>query len=86
MDAVITDYSSVCFDYLLLNGPVACSIDDYNQYCINKLKEVFENHQIEFWEDDKAIYDWNVNLYLLWLKDMDKAFSMFLGLKYAMRD
>ncbi len=31
-DALISDYSSVAIDYLLLNKPIAFSLDDYEQY------------------------------------------------------
>lgn len=31
-DALITDYSSIYFDYLLLDRPVAITLDDYEQY------------------------------------------------------
>ena len=31
-DALISDYSSVSVDYLLLNKPIAFSLDDYNDY------------------------------------------------------
>ena len=32
-DALITDYSSIYHEYLLLDRPIALSIDDYNEYC-----------------------------------------------------
>ncbi len=57
----------------------------HRTYCISKLKEVFENYQVEFWTEDKAIYDWEVNARLLWLKNRDRTFPTFLGPKYAMR-
>lgn len=36
MDALITDYSSVYFDYLLLDRPIAFAIDDFDQYLKNR--------------------------------------------------
>lgn len=42
MDALITDYSSVYFDYLLLNRPLAFVLDDYDSYK-NKRGFVFED-------------------------------------------
>lgn len=36
MDALITDYSSVYFDYLLLDRPIGFAIDDYDQYYKNR--------------------------------------------------
>lgn len=32
VDAVITDYSSVAIDYLLMNRPIAFTLDDYEKY------------------------------------------------------
>ena len=32
MDALITDYSSVCFDYLLMDRPIAFTVDDFENY------------------------------------------------------
>ena len=36
MDALITDYSSVYFDYLLLDRPIGFAIDDFDQYYKNR--------------------------------------------------
>ena len=41
-DALISDYSSVSIDFLLLNKPIAFSLDDYEQYK-NKRGFVFDN-------------------------------------------
>ena len=41
-DALITDYSSVAVDYLLLDKPIAFTLDDYDEYAA-KRGFVFEN-------------------------------------------
>lgn len=41
-DALITDYSSVYFDYMLLNRPIAFTVDDIEEYG-NKRGFVFDN-------------------------------------------
>ena len=35
-DALITDFSSVYFDYLLLDRPIAFAIDDFDNYSLNR--------------------------------------------------
>ena len=42
MDGLITDYSSVSFDYLLLDRPIGYVLDDYQQYS-DKRGFIFEN-------------------------------------------
>ena len=42
VDALITDYSSIYYDFLLLNRPVAITIDDFEQY-MNETGFVFDN-------------------------------------------
>lgn len=41
-DALITDYSSIYFDYMLLDRPIAFTLDDYQSYADNR-GFVFEN-------------------------------------------
>lgn len=41
-DALISDYSSISVDYMLLNKPIAYSLDDFKQYN-NSRGFVFEN-------------------------------------------
>lgn len=41
-DAMITDYSSIYYDYLFTGKPIAITLDDYNQYSDSK-GFVFEN-------------------------------------------
>ena len=42
MDALITDYSSVCFDFLLTGKQIGFAIDDYCEYS-NSVGYAFEN-------------------------------------------
>ena len=35
-DAMITDYSSIYYDYLLLDRPIAITLDDFQEYCEQK--------------------------------------------------
>lgn len=35
-DALITDYSSIYFDYMLLDRPIGFTLDDYQSYAVNR--------------------------------------------------
>ena len=42
-DALLTDYSSICIDYLLLNRPIGFILDDIKEYEKNRGKFLFED-------------------------------------------
>ena len=46
VDALITDYSSIYYDFLLLNRPIALTVDDLNIYK-NAVGLIFENYKDE---------------------------------------
>lgn len=54
MDALLTDYSSIYFDYLLLDRPIGFVIDDFEQYMKNR-GFAFEN-PLDYMPGEK-IYD-----------------------------
>ena len=49
-DALITDYSSVSVDYMLLNKPIVYVLDDYEEY--NKSRGVLPDNAIEYMKGD----------------------------------
>ncbi len=55
-DGLITDYSSVYFEYLLTNKPIAFTLDDYKEYSLSK-GFVFDN-PLKYMAGDK-IYKFN---------------------------
>lgn len=72
MNALITDYSSVYFDYLLLNRPIGFVIDDYEDYIRNRgfvfedIREYMPGEKIYSFEDLKVFID-----------DLDKCIDNF---------
>ncbi|MGN1170686.1 MAG: CDP-glycerol glycerophosphotransferase family protein, partial [Lachnospiraceae bacterium] len=54
-DALISDYSSAAVDYLLLDRPMAFTLDDVEEYK-NSRGFVFED--IKNWLPGKEVYDW----------------------------
>ncbi len=58
-DAMITDYSSAYYEYLLLNRPVALTIDDFEEY----------SSKVDFCMD---YFDWIKGVYLKTAKDLTK--------------
>lgn len=51
-DALITDYSSVYFDYLLIDRPIGFAIDDYKEYSANR---GFALHPAEYYMPGKKM-------------------------------
>jgi CDP-glycerol glycerophosphotransferase (TagB/SpsB family) len=49
-DALITDYSSIYHEYLLLNRPIALTIDDYEEYSAGT------GFSIDYFEWIKGVY------------------------------
>lgn len=45
-DALVTDYSSVSVDYMLLNRPIIYTLDDYEEY--NKSRGIWPENAIDF--------------------------------------
>lgn len=68
-DSLITDYSSILCDYLLLDRPMAFTLDDYDQYqgsrgfVVDNLKEYLPGHHI-YCADDmfKFVEDLSENI------------------------
>ena len=63
-DGLITDYSSIAIDYLLLNKPIAFTLDDYENYSgtrgfvFDDPKKYMPGHHIYNFEDFKQyIFD-----------------------------
>ena len=63
VDALITDYSSVYCDYLLLDRPIAITLDDYDEYskkngfAYENIKEILLGHQLYNIEQLKKFID-----------------------------
>lgn len=59
-DALLTDYSSIYFDYLLIDKPVGFTLDDYNEYMDDRgfvyedLKSILAGHHIYSLDDMKS--------------------------------
>lgn len=57
----------------------------HRTYCMEKMKRVYDNHQVEFWTGDKDVYEWELKTRLLWLKRRKQDFPVYLGPRHAMR-
>lgn len=51
-DALITDYSSISADYMLLNKPIIFILDDYEQY--DKSRGIIPDNAKELWAGDQV--------------------------------
>ena len=68
-DALISDYSSVAIDYLLLNRPIGFTLDDYDAYTESR-GWVFEDHWNTCQENIFTMYS-SLNS-LFWMSKMEK--------------
>lgn len=67
-DALITDYSSVYYDYLLLDRPVALAVEDFEEFSAKW--EMFYNTFDEFKENYKCPYLYTVDDLKKFIKDV----------------
>ncbi|MDN6698934.1 MAG: CDP-glycerol glycerophosphotransferase family protein, partial [Staphylococcus equorum] len=93
-DALITDYSSVYLDYLLLNKPVAFTTDDINEYrnnlgfLVDNIYDYMPGHKINNIEDFKIfIYDLanSIDKYEIKRLEVRKKFNKHLDGKSSER-
>lgn len=67
-DALITDYSSVYYDYLLLDRPVALAVEDFEDF--NSKWEMFYNTFESFKENYKCPYLYTVEDLMKFIRDV----------------
>lgn len=67
-DALITDYSSVYYDYLMLKRPVALAVEDYDDF--NAKWELFYNTIESFKENYKCPYLYDIEDLKKFIKDV----------------
>ena len=67
-DALITDYSSVYYDYLMLERPIALTIEDFDDF--NKKWDMFYNTIESFKENYKCPYLYTVEDLKKFIKDV----------------
>lgn len=84
-DALITDYSSIYYDYLLLDRPIAITVDDLEQYK-SKIGFVFE----DFYEAIKGFYISNMDEMISFINkvvnDEESLLNITLGCKDKYND
>jgi CDP-glycerol glycerophosphotransferase (TagB/SpsB family) len=73
-DALISDYSSAAVDYLVLDRPIAFTLDDVEEYN-NSRGFVFDN--IKEWLPGREIYDYND--FMRYVKDIGSGLDTDMG-------
>lgn len=68
-DALITDYSAAYHEFLLLNRPIALSIDDYNEYAKKP------GFSLNYFDWIKGVYLKNVSDLIKFIEDVSKGFD-----------
>jgi CDP-glycerol glycerophosphotransferase (TagB/SpsB family) len=78
-DALITDYSSVAFDYLLLDRPIGYTLDDFDEYTPGFVVE----NPLDYMPGKKI---WSTEDFLEFMSDMANGNDIFADQREKLRN